>query len=68
MTNERRPLLETRLEERDGATWVTGLCPACWERFSFVAPTEEGRRAHVGCPNGHALVIDELKSEGAPSH
>jgi hypothetical protein len=37
------------------------------EDVSFVAP-RHGRRAHVGCPNGHSLIIDELTSEGARSH
>jgi hypothetical protein len=56
-------LIETRIEERDGATWVTGLCPFCWERFGFHAPPE-GKTPLVTCPNGHNLRIVERHSAG----
>ncbi len=56
-------LAETRLEERDGFTWVAGLCPACWERYAFHAPAE-GTHACVRCPNGHLLRIEEQRSAG----
>jgi hypothetical protein len=57
-------LVETRLEQRDGATWVSGVCPFCWEGLAFVAPPE-GRTATVQCPNGHPLVIRDRRSEGS---
>ena len=57
-------LAETQIEERDGASWVTGLCPACWERFAFQTPPRRGPAAHVQCPNGHLLRIVEQTSAG----
>jgi hypothetical protein len=60
-------LAETRLEERDGARWVTGVCPFCWERLAFRAP-EPGMSATVGCPNGHPRRIAGAPSEGASHH
>jgi hypothetical protein len=55
-------LLETRLERRDGATWITGLCSFCWERRAF-------RDAEVGtvarCKNDHAIHIVERQCVGA---
>lgn len=56
-------LAQTELEERDGATWVSGLCPYCWERLAYVAPPE-GITVNVRCPNGHPLSIVELRSAG----
>jgi hypothetical protein len=56
-------LAQTELEERDGATWVSGLCPYCWERLAYRAPPE-GTTVTVQCPNGHALRIVELRSAG----
>lgn len=60
-------LAETELEERDGGTWVSGLCPGCWERFAFPAPPR-GRAVRVRCPNGHLLVIGQQTSAGAHAH
>ena len=60
-------LAETEIEERDGDTWVSGLCPGCWERFAFHAPPS-GTVARVRCPNGHPLVIKEQASAGAHAH
>jgi hypothetical protein len=60
----RAVLLETRLEERDGATWVSGLCPYCWERHFFRAPPR-GTAADVRCPNGHDLRIEDQTSAGS---
>lgn len=58
-------LAQTRLEERDGATWVSGLCPFCWERFAFRAPAP-GATAVVECPRGlHPLRIADRTSAGA---
>jgi hypothetical protein len=59
-------LTETRLEERDGGIWVTGLCPYCWERLEFRAPPS-GTSAVVQCPNGHPLRIADRTSEGSRS-
>jgi hypothetical protein len=58
-------LAETQLEERDGALWVSGRCPPCWERFAFRVPAR-GRSTgeHVRCPNGHLLRIAEQTSAG----
>jgi hypothetical protein len=56
-------LIETRIEERDGTTWITGLCVFCWERFGFHAPPE-GTTPLVACPNGHDLRIVERHSAG----
>jgi hypothetical protein len=60
-------LAETRLEERDGATWVSGLCPFCWERYFFRAPPA-GTTVTVQCPNEHSLQIVEQTSEGSHKH
>ena len=54
-------LIETRLEERDGAMWVSGICSYCWERMAFRAPRPGSL---VQCPHGHPLRIEELHSEG----
>jgi hypothetical protein len=56
-------LEQTRLEERDGGTWVSGLCSYCWERLAFHAPPR-GTTVQVCCPNGHPLSISDLTSEG----
>ena len=56
-------LAETRLEERDGATWVSGLCPYCWERLAFRAPPR-GRCVTVRCSSNHPLRIVDQTSEG----
>jgi hypothetical protein len=56
-------LAQTEIEERDGGTWVSGLCPYCWERLAYLAPPE-GTTVTVQCPNGHALRIVELRSAG----
>jgi hypothetical protein len=56
-------VIETRLEERDGGVWVTGLCPFCWERVAALqAPDGTAPSAH--CPNGHRLAIVERRSAG----
>jgi len=61
-------LAETHLEERDGATWVSGVCPFCGERFAFQAPPR-GMSVRVPCPNGgHLLRITELTSAGRHAH
>lgn len=54
-------LSETLIEERDGAKWVSGVCPPCWERFAFRAPPP-GRTMRVWCPNGHLLLIKNQHS------
>lgn len=64
--NHERLLIETRLEERDGATWVSGICPFCWDRFAFPAPPA-GEVVHVPCPNGHPLRIEDRRSAGTRS-
>jgi hypothetical protein len=56
-------VIETRLEERDGATWVTGLCPFCWERVA-ARLTPGGAAEHALCPNGHQLAVVESRSAG----
>jgi hypothetical protein len=56
-------LIDTRLEERDGGLWVSGLCPSCWERVSVHAPPE-GSTATALCPNGHVLLIVDQRSAG----
>jgi hypothetical protein len=61
-----RLLIETRLEERDGTTWVSGLCPFCWDRFAFPAPPA-GKVVRVPCPNGHPLRIEDPRSAGTHS-
>jgi hypothetical protein len=60
-------LADTRLEFRDGATWVSGLCPSCWERLAFHAPPR-GSTAQVRCPNGHLLEISDQTSEGGSAY
>jgi hypothetical protein len=59
-------LTQTRLEERDGAIWVTGFCPFCWERLAFHAPPR-GTSISVHCPNGHPLRIVDQTTEGSTS-
>lgn len=54
-------VIETRLELRDGAVWLAGLCPRCWEHFAITMPQ---RGARVKCPNGHTLRVASLRSEG----
>lgn len=57
-------LEETELLERNGATWVRGRCPFCWEHVAFRAPPE-GSSTVVDCPSGHhPLRIVELRSAG----
>jgi hypothetical protein len=56
-------LVETQIEDRDGATWVSGICPFCWERLAFHAPPP-GTTAEVQCPNGHPLRIADQTSAG----
>lgn len=56
-------LLETRLEHRDGGTWLTGLCSFCWERVGFRDLAESQTR--VQCKNGHALRIIDRQCAGA---
>ena len=63
MSQQAYELAETRLEERDGALWVTGLCPVCWDRLAFHAPPR-GSNVEVQCPNGHPLRIFHQRSEG----
>jgi hypothetical protein len=56
-------VIETRLEERDGGTWVTGLCPYCWERVA-VRTAPDGTAPMARCSNGHQLAIVEHRSAG----
>lgn len=57
-------VIETRLEERDGGMWVTGLCPFCWERVA-VRLGSDAQAISATCPNGHRLGIVERRSAGA---
>ncbi len=57
-------VIETRLEVRDGGTWVTGLCPFCWERVA-VRTASDGTATSARCSNGHRLAIVEHRSAGA---
>ena len=63
MSQPQYVLAETQLEERDGRTWVSGLCPACWQRHAFPAPAR-GQTVLVSCPEGHLLRIVEQTSAG----
>jgi hypothetical protein len=56
-------VIQTRVEERDGKEWVTGLCPYCWERVA-VAKTTDELPASAECPNGHVLAVLESHSAG----
>jgi hypothetical protein len=56
-------VIETRLEERDGGTWVTGLCPFCWERVAVRLASDGAANAAL-CANGHRLAIVERRSAG----
>lgn len=56
-------LAETRLEYRDGGPWVSGLCPACWERVAVRAPPR-GTTVEARCTNGHRLWVYDQTSEG----
>jgi hypothetical protein len=57
-------VIQTRIEERDGATWVTGLCPYCWERVA-VRTARDGTATAAQCSSGHRLAIVEHRSAGA---
>ncbi|HLK39574.1 MAG TPA: hypothetical protein VKU41_22615 [Polyangiaceae bacterium] len=57
-------LAQTRIEERDGDTWVSGLCPYCWERLAFPV-SSVAMEPTVRCPNGHSLRIADRRSEGS---
>ncbi len=56
-----RKLLETRLEMRDGGTWLVGRCPECWELVAKRTPIF----GTIRCQNGHTLRAAEMRSEGA---
>lgn len=56
-------LLETRLEYRDGGTWLTGLCSFCWSRLHF-RDVADGQTT-VRCDNDHAVRIVERQCVGA---
>ncbi len=56
-------VIETRLEERDGGTWVTGLCPFCWERVAVRLGSDAAALSTL-CPNGHRLGVVERRSAG----
>ena len=58
-------LIDTTTEDRDGATWVTGRCPLCWERCAVRAPAI-GVPPTLRCPNGHSLELVERHSGGPP--
>jgi hypothetical protein len=49
-------LAQAGLEERDGASWITGLCSACWERNAYPSPPAG---LLVRCSNGHLLRIPD---------
>ena len=54
-------VIETRVEERDGRTWITGLCPFCWERVAArVDP--DGSASSARCSSGHLLAVVEHRS------
>ncbi len=57
-------VIQTRIEQRDGGTWVTGLCPYCWERVA-VLTAHDGTATTAQCTNGHQLAIVEHRSAGA---
>jgi len=56
-------VVETRLEERDGGTWITGLCPFCWERVA-VLTAANGAAPSALCSSGHRLAVVERRSAG----
>jgi hypothetical protein len=56
-------VIETRLEDRDGGTWITGLCPFCWERLA-VRLARDAAVQSAQCPNGHRLSVVERRSAG----
>ncbi len=62
-TEAKAKVVETRLEERDGGTWVTGLCPFCWERVAVRLGSDAAASSTL-CPNGHRLGIVERRSAG----
>jgi hypothetical protein len=57
-------VIQTRIEERDGGTWVTGLCPYCWERVA-VRTARDGTATAARCSNGHRLAVVDHRSAGA---
>ena len=57
-------LIETRLELRDGAVWLVGLCPGCWEHVA-VRASAYGQPSTVTCENGHILRVNDPRSEGS---
>ena len=56
-------VIETRVEERDGRTWITGLCPFCWERVA-TRIASDGTATSARCSSGHLLAIVEHRSAG----
>ena len=54
-------VVETRLEERDGGTWITGLCPFCWERLAVLMAADAAPTS-TRCSSGHQLTIVEQRS------
>jgi len=57
-------LIQTRLEFRDGAVWLVGLCPGCWEHVA-VRSSAHGQPSTVTCENGHTLRVRAQRSEGS---
>lgn len=60
-------LIETRLELRDGGTWVVGLCPRCWESVAVRVPPG-GPPGAATCAGGHTLRVKDLRSAGSVRH
>jgi hypothetical protein len=57
-------LLATRLEERDGATWVSGRCSFCWQRVAVRQPPP-GVAAVALCENHHPFASPTQKRRRA---
>ena len=58
-------LVETRLEERDGGTWVAGICSNCGQSMAVATVAGSEAPAASVCPSGHRVRVRELRSAGA---
>jgi hypothetical protein len=58
-------LLETQIEERDGATWVTGNCASCGTKMGIAADGPGAFPPHRcdGC--GTMVVVELDRSKGS---
>ncbi len=64
MRNEIAELVQTQIEERDGARWINGFCSICGTRLSVRASDRAGAVPTTECPTGHKVVVKDERSRG----